>query len=597
MRILILILLGSTSVYGAEKPVCDANAVTRNCKFFEERKDQPKIKLADGSSFSNPMYVTPLAGQEGANLSGSGPIQGGYGGAAALTTEEIEALQTNQAELMDQMPGKAFSTRFKMAFANSAGYLAANPEVKVSMPWPPDAKSPKLTPVTGQEVLAYAKANMKGADYAKLMKLVDVQKAPQVKAALAMQKAQQAQLELQKKAQEEALVESQRLNNKKARIRELFKYSQEQIIALISQGRKESDLGPEQKRQIAKVRSVELHSLDDEAIANSSSCMGGSRNAYYISLNHQTHMCPGLFNSNDATIVSVLGHEIAHSIDACASQMPLMNVHREMKDSFMNRKDLTEDERQDVESLLDSSDKYFNYDMKIYLTHPEVLDKMTQAGLVKVEISETPYKNYPQRKELECLAKSANFYLNESGDSVATKRALNRGIARLPADARPPAEKMVRRYGEALDTYPQCFNTLTGTSNSREVTADLFGALVLEKFIMDFPPKTEEEKVASVEFWLDNSCSASGPAKVKNIDADSVTPMMLSKYFSNSSRFEPHPETSTRLKYLYLNLPGMANLFDCKREGNACFDHMSFYNRSGSGQKSSNESQLQKGTR
>jgi hypothetical protein len=598
MRILTLILLCSVVAHGAEKPVCDANAVTRNCKFFEERKDQPTIKLSDGSYLTNPMSPTPGydPGSSPYSQYENGGAQGG-GGMATPSLEEVEAMQINQADIIDQLAKTPFSTRFKISFAQYAGFFAANPETPVQMLWPPDSKTPGMTLITGTKLFAYMKLKMKPAEYSQLMKLVDVQKAPQVKAAIAMQEQQKQQIAANIKQAEAVTAEVQRVSRKKAKIRELFKYTQDQMIAVIQQGKKDSELTSEQQRQIAKIKSLKLHDLDDPATTSNSTCVSAlQNNAFYTAVEHEITFCSGFFSKSDAELVSVMGHEMGHAIDICNSQQPLTTVNYEKVDEFLNRKDITPSEREAVGYLYNSKVSTFNTDLKMTYDS-KIVDKLLKAGVLKEEVAGAPYKNYPQFKEFACLSKSSGFRINNASDIVATKRALNRGISEMPAEDRDGLDKVAERYGKALDQYPQCYGTLKGASQAQEASADIFGALILEKYMIDYPPKDEVEKVASVNMWLRGSCNQNGPVLTPKTNSDLISPAMFSNYMSSAVRFESHPDDGRRLKNAYLNLPGLAKMFDCKRTVNTCFDNLSFYNRASSAQKAALENKSLEGVR
>ncbi len=68
----------------------------------------------------------------------------------------------------------------------------------------------------------------------------------------------------------------------------------------------------------------------------------------------------------------------------------------------------------------------------------------------------------------------------------------------------------------------------------------------------------------------------------------SLAPTTLSKDLENLFD-DPHPKESDRVAQIYLNLPGMAKIYDCKRKQVGCFDHLSFSQRMSAGKNSAEE--------
>lgn len=99
-------------------------------------------------------------------------------------------------------------------------------------------------------------------------------------------------------------------NKKKNRVKELFLYAREQVIATIRRGKRDSEITNEEKILITKVMSLELTDPDSAEVASSPFCSGGVANAFYIPSMHTLNICPGQVMKSDADTINAMAHEI-----------------------------------------------------------------------------------------------------------------------------------------------------------------------------------------------------------------------------------------------------------------------------------------------
>lgn len=586
------------SVSAAEKPVCDERAVTRNCKFFEERKDQPMIQLSDGARIRNPMYV-PRSGSE--NPYGNFNESGGEGGNAYGTTfsaADYEKAIENQAVLMDLLDKGRFSNRFKMTIVPNIVGLVLNPEQMISVPWPANDKKAKLQKVSGTQILKYLKDEMSPSQFESFMKEVEVQKEPVEKYMLAMQAREQRNLQAIQQAHAEAQLESQRLSKRQDRIREIFAYAKENLISVLKKGLRDDQLSKEQKAAIRKIETIKLRDLNDPKLATEPTCATSFQgNAFYNPAGHSISLCLGINTLSYPDILAIVAHELAHSIDPCLSQFSLLAIDEASLEKAISQKKISEAEVRLFRNYFEPGVKLVNYDSMLFISDQKFDDKLKKLGILKEEIRGVPSSDHIFKNENKCLMDANGFRQNESEDILYLQNVFNFSIKHADsAEERRLQKKIANRYIEALKKHPQCLATMRGESQAGEVFSDSVASLVLEKYLIDHPPKNEAEKVLSVYTWINLSCNGDVPGGAqKGIPSDAITPTTVSNGLMSSLFRDSHPRREERLRKIFLNLPGMAELFNCKRTAVPCFDHLSFYNRTSKSKKSEIKGLWEKG--
>lgn len=579
----------------AAKPTCDSKAVTRNCDYFRERSDQSVIKLPDGSTIDNPMFdwSKSTQGPNNTPLQAGGPMGGGYGyGSGLFTKGEYENFLSGQAGIIDALERTSLSTRFKMVYAGIAASMELNPNRSVRIPFPITDEKAKMQFVTPADLTALLKKEMSSKDFGHLQELIKIQKKPLQAQMEAQLQAQQKAMEAQKKQIEFQKVQTDIRNKKKDRIKELFLYSQEQVIATIRRGKRDSELTKEEKTLIAKVQSIELTDPDSPEVAGSPSCSGGVPNAFYLRESHTLNVCPNQVLKSDGDIIFAVTHEIGHSIDPCGARMPLWEVDQEKLKRVMVDASLSEEDKSTLKRIFPLKTKMSNSDLNLNFSNQKILDKLIQSGAIKKVQDGVGTAKYPFKKEYGCLVENEFFRETSVKDIATFKNYFKRDLKTNP-DYKGLPQKSLDRYFTALDKYPQCLRTLALASQMKETMADMFGSVVAEKYILENPFKSEDEKVAAIHFAPSVCSSKSAELKVESYSPYTMADILRAAYE------DPHPDGDERVKKVILNLPGMAKIYDCQRKVPACFDHLSFYKRmtSTSSGKSASGVKKEKGTK
>ncbi|MGZ3773147.1 MAG: hypothetical protein ACXVCY_06220 [Pseudobdellovibrionaceae bacterium] len=564
------------------KPACDASTVTKNCDFFRKKEDQAIIKLPDGSTIINPLFKikVPAAATEQKS-----PI--------GISQFDYDKMIFNQSELIDALDDSDFSTRFKMSFINVAVGLKLNPKALFELPWPPDDKDAPKKAVTKDEVETYLKENLDENEYNHLDEVITSQATPLQAQFEAQQQAQQKAMELTQKAQEENNLYLNQSNKKKNRIKELFKYSQETLIEIIRRGKKDSQLTAEEKILIEKINTIELTDLNDPTNTNPSRCPKEIKNAYYSPLNHTINICPNIIMSSDASLVSAISHELAHSIDSCTAQMPLLQIDSEKLKAFLANPSLTPEDKKNVSDTLSGNTKYSNIDLSLLINNPAIQRQLVSSGVVKEIQPGISIKKHPFAKEYNCFKDKMKFDDTSAEEVAFSKKYIKEQIYSNKNES-SISKVSTDRYLAAIDKYPQCLSGITPKTEMRETMSDMFGALTEEKFLLENPFKNNDEAVFSILF-IENTCENAGPSTQNNVSPEDIDIMLREKI----NHF--HPKFETRISKIFLNLPGTARLFDCRRTAPACFDHLSFSRRMTSAKPSTgsksmdSDSRLEKG--
>jgi hypothetical protein len=572
----------------ADKPVCSAKSISRDCAFFKEHEDQARITLSDGTYYDNPLYdgskqnkkvpqsasASPYGGMGSGTSGGMGMGTGAYGGANNQNYQAMadKALR-NQSEILDLLENSGYSTDFKLAYSQSAAFQAAFPDVPMSLPWPPTLKGAARKTVTAKELDTFFKQTIGERKYVELKKIVDAQKAPLEQQYLAQKKAEQESLERQQKQKEALALEAENKNRRVKRLQELFDYAKDQEVQILTRGKPESQWSDIEKSLAAKIRSLKLG--DMALTAYSPTCVGSPENAFYKT-NGTVNLCPGNLFKPEPDVLRTIAHEIGHSVDPCHFQMPQWTVDRVKFDKF--KEGLTESQRADAMALIADGNS-MDIDPKFIANDEKLVDDMIAQGVLVKTREKLSFDKYPFKKEYSCLVQQTGFRENSQKDLAQTSSFLRKAAAMTDDPKR--SGKTVDRYEKAMKEYPQCVKSVAHASQMGEVAGDMMGVLVQEKFISEHPFKNEEEKVGSSQF-IRRSCG-------KDQDPESLSPNLVSNILLTILTDE-HPQNSQRIDHIAVSLPGLADAYGCKRSAPGCFDHLSLTTRRGSGSSNGDSS-------
>ncbi len=512
MLILIpFLFIFSPSAFAQEKKSCDSSAVTRNCDFYKEREDKARITLPDGTFFDNPMVKASSGNKKLSESKERGLPGGGIGGGLDYPNAGpiYEAMLAQQSEVMDLFEGSKLTTPFKMAFSTMVLGQLSFGATDLKLPWPPDQKNAPMTNVKADDVLAYLKDTLDEPHFSALQKIINQNKTKTDELMAEQQKQQQAKM---KADHERDVAETKDFENQSKRIQkvsELFKYAQDQVAEVIRKGRKDSELSPTEIELIEKIQRLRLNDPLDPQTALSPTCLNSKENAFYDKQGTVT-LCLSLLFHPNASIVGILAHEIGHSVDSCNFQMETWQIDNEKLEKMGQDHKLTSDESAELTDYFKNR-KWLEINPDLIINDPNLQKKLAQAGVLKKISEGHSYSEYPFKKEYDCFVKANQFRETSKEDTNDTFQFLNKSV-KGDATQKEKSRSVVLRYKSAMKKYPQCFRSITHAGQTQEVMADMMGALVEEKFILENPSRIEEERIGALAGLVEKSVYRTRPS-------------------------------------------------------------------------------------
>lgn len=547
----------ATPATSAPSATCTAAGLTRSCDFFRDHAKDRRIELGDGTSFANPLSLAsvPIAPAGGGLL---GPDR------AERQTKTLDA-QARVLRAFESLPkDKKVSDTFKIAFENQMGDSAIARAVgetsktsaliitiPASLPWPPGDESAKISKVEPADLAAYlqklpakVQSEIKSAvhDYRQL-----------TLAATSPATSQPAKTEP---------VSAERLK----RMNELAEFARNSIIEEIRAGRADSQLSPEEKAQIEKVRTLRVAASD--SVATHPQCAQISPDAINNPINHMLALCPSFANYPDSQLVFLFGHEFSHSFDPCFRGYPLLRLDHAKIDAFAaSESELPSEVKSDPDRLkiyrqlksLPAKTDYSNYEQLLAIGNPAALSYFVDKGLVSVTAEAISADRDPTVSGAACLKKAGDFREVDAEGIRAFAAALADDVDEKSVNGADKSN--LRASVEAsLARHPQCAPTLAGGSQMTEVMADAWGAKALGRWLKEHPPKTEIEKIGSISTFAEDVCDA-----VQSVDSPGVV-MKVSDLRDRMEHFsrEPHPPARARLNSVILTEPRVQEALGCK---------------------------------
>ncbi|MCB0418749.1 MAG: hypothetical protein KDD39_13950, partial [Bdellovibrionales bacterium] len=494
------------------KESCTVEALTRNCEVFSE--DAPlSIDLPDGT-------IIPNHAARG-KLRSTSPEE--------AAEEAIEQRKNNikfmkelfakkakwQAETLAWL--KKINKDNKLFSETFENYLAAHmngavndifderPTGMVFLPWPPDKEGADVETVPSREALAKLKEIL-GKEFETFDSLtLEAER-------LAKSHAQPARTSKTDKIEKMESDNRSRIGKRLDHGKALFAKVQGAMEKKLLNGRKYEELSDHEKSLIDRIKSVTFNYTEDPG-----SC-SGIPNAFYRKNDHSINVCTGFLLDPDASLTLLLGHELAHAIDPCTSQFPLLNAK---KDNFLKWVDTANnvfnaDARAKPEFLplfryLDSGfgrlgkDHLISYPLALdfgqdavdfLANHPDKPSLETKAPGI-------PASEYPFKSVIECLGDEKHDFKSTKtavhDDSLARVRKYRKEFLGIDD---PASEK---RIVEVLKKHPECG---VGGSHSEmgEAFADWMGADILAELMDSTPLEKFEDRLAPFASFAQWAC-------------------------------------------------------------------------------------------
>lgn len=555
--LLLLVTITGTAQTTSEKmgkPYCNRALITRNCAFFEERASQHQIILKDGTSITNPLSksITPNDSQS-VNTVDYGP----YG--AISSSFNYENTLERQGQILDIIGDKLPSSLKMHLVTNSILLFSQDDNDPISLPWPPDSEKPKMQIKTIKEVKQELSKILGSGRLNKIKEIVK----PDIENFKKQQKEQKEKEKLKAIADSQLQEQNKKIEQRTKTVESLFSEAKEQLIEIIRRGKSESKLTPEEKQLISKVEKITFN-IDLESKSNT--CSKDKQNAFYSPEKMSVTLCKGLLFTPNTDLIFILGHELAHSIDPCESAMPVYEVNPDRLKEYLSITKKMSSNDPDYLKLKTfasgSSSKYAAIDFELVLGNADVVNDLINNEIIHKIQDGVSADKFPFKKEISCLVNKLNITDVTPKDIKANKKYLDRRIKGLEFDK--IAKKSVQNYEAMVIKYPQCMKLTTHESQLGEASSDMFGGLIREKKLNESIPKSEEEKVAAFSTFIQSSCP--------NYPRRMASPVSTQNSLERLS--DSHPFDWERVEKILMNLPKMAEIYECKRKYPSCFDHL-----------------------
>lgn len=343
-----------------------------------------------------------------------------------------------------------------------------------------------------------------------------------------------------------------RYQQENKRTEKIFNEVQDRMVRLL-----ESRRNKENKKAIdnmlARITTVKISMAQTPTeIANLSIKGCDIPNAGYEIGTHKITVCPQLMNLPDATLFSIIAHELTHSIDPCAMSISYSRVNGVISQDIVD------------------------------FGTPEAAPLDSFLGPIKA--STNPFKSV-----ISCLQKpeSMGVKLPSKEEVISTLREqVERGIdlktevaetnddtSADPTDMlRASLEEKVNGIDISYPEFNQCYN-LSGTGHPTEAFADWMSSQLLKQKISDIPDSGKAKTYAaeSQMFFMATSCK-----NISQAAAAAVRPLIQKKCpglleimkteGKVSDETDTHPDTSKRITRIMYAPATIQKALGCKKD-------------------------------
>ncbi|MNL08431.1 hypothetical protein D3C87_1291500 [compost metagenome] len=301
---------------------------------------------------------------------------------------------------------------------------------------------------------------------------------------------------------------------------------------------------------IARITTVKISTADATDLASPAVKGCDIPNAGYNPRDHQITLCPQLMNLPDATIFSILAHELTHPIDPCSMAM---SYTREQGVIAIAEKDFRFEEPPPKDPFFTS----IKVDANPFKSTIACLQKPESMG-VKIPAMES------------VIAST----IKETEDAMGTKEEVAAYQDDSNADVTDLLRAQLDEKVQGIRTYypefKQCFN-LSGNGHLTEGFADWMSTQVLKQKISDIPDSGKAKTYAneSQMFFLAMSCP-----NVSQAALSVVRPLMQKKcggqIFDLKTRgvveTDTHPGSARRANRLIYAPAEIQKALGCKKD-------------------------------
>jgi len=528
-ELIIASLILASSDSHAKLPACDAAGLTKNCDVFRGSEKTENIQYPDGTFLKKPIEKLPVKPTTNPD------------DAKKRLESRVRLLQFWRSLPAGARPSDDFQLSFNQAVPNPtiSAVLGAEPgrdsASPLLLPWPPQNSSADLQVVSEEKLRSYFNSLEKPAR-AKLADLISVASVDTLKVS---NPAAKPTMEL---AEKRAL-----------RVRELFEFARNALIDEVERGRSIGQLSEAERSQVARLKTVDFVSLQDAK--EDPSCARMAPDAFYSGEGHRIVICPGMYSMPDSTLMEVLGHEVAHAIDPCTLQIPLVEV-------------VVGGRTPEVQKTTNADHQMFLKDLKYAGSSGRTLVTsvlgsgrrdaaafLVNSGASKLVAAAIPFDKYPEASVYKCLIQNAGVREVSASD---INRIAEQYVRNLDGNWKEQNSKLALKQAKAtLNRYPQCTAPNSGKGQMGEAMSDAWSSKILGRWLSKNPPRNDLERFAPMGMFLTRYCEIRRPGSVRPTSGE-----ILDIGVDALSRV--HPYARERAEKIFLTASGLQEALGCQ---------------------------------
>lgn len=334
-----------------------------------------------------------------------------------------------------------------------------------------------------------------------------------------------------------------RYEAEEARTKKIFTDAQERIVKLLD-SRRNSENAESTDEMIARVTAVKFNFPKSNQELSDLAANGCEiPNAFYAPGTHEVTICPQMLNLPDATLFSVLSHELGHSIDPCQSVKPYSRSGDQItsENPFFSVYTYANQRKNIIFKGIPPTQNPFK----------EVISCLQKENSIGVVIPTLKQAQEKARKSLE--------------DQMGGKDFITPAMAATFADQE-------RSINLQYESFKAC-HELTGNGHMQEAFSDWIASQTLKQKISEIPETAKAQQYAfeSQAIYIGSSC--------KNLNETAVAylrplvrrkcPDLLDKMESADRRTdgsETHPATHARVNRIMMATPEIRKALGCHKD-------------------------------
>lgn len=547
-------------------PLCSFEALTNNCRMFEG----DPIKFPDGTSLPSITERSPaLAAQLASSGAESSPSQEA---SLQLAQREWEA-RLDLLELLNQVDKYRLSRQAVLYFSNHPEILDLifsddRQDGEQVVPWPMDGRAElngviSLRRVKTAEIRRYLERNLPAhiREQARKAARQYTELSPRYPSTSDF------------RAGEPGTIASQERNI--SRVEAVFARARARVEEILLGGRPEQSLTEGERGQLEKIRGLRLRFPP----LNSGSCQGILGNAYYFSADNTVNVCPQLLNHPEASLATVLGHEVGHAVDPCNSQFGYWQINRDLAKRLNPTRPPPEVAGSRSRSLIlaaavgigrTADGDRTALPFEILANSSDDLKYFESLGLLKSIAPGIPFGSYPLSDVYKCLTSSPGGGFREVTMEDMSRMATE--VTRYRSEIFGSDYDLANDHQRIIETfsrYPQCTGSAKA-SQMGEAISDWFGAEVLADFLQSKSLTSQNDKIAGIGFFAAQVCL---DRKQQTVPVGPDIEVMNAALRDWRAYKGEHPPSVRRINEVILRHPAIRQALGCKPGDPNCKHH------------------------